>query len=278
MGNLRTALLVWLQMRHLGGRVILRIEDLDTGRCREAAEHSILQDLSWLGLDWDAFYRQSDRTAYYAEAMQQLQTYPCSCSRKDIQEAISAPHGRTRVYPGTCLSHPLKKNRPTARRWHTPEMRVCVEDLYQPALCYDLTRQVGDFVLQRNDGAFAYHLAVVVDDGLMGVTHVVRGKDLWRATPQQVALQTCLSFPRPLYGHVPLLYEAGKRMAKRDGSRGLTAYRAEGMTPQQVLSLLARSLDWDVPDSVSLESLLAAIQRGEIREPLFDRIVPEGCS
>lgn len=269
LGNLRTALLAWLQMRHLGGNFILRIEDLDQTRCRSSAEQGIQADLSWLGLEWDAFYRQSERLAIYADYLQRLETYPCTCSRKDVQEALSAPHLKGRAYPGTCLRFPLQAHRPRSLRWHTPDATVSVQDAYQPALCFALKGVVGDFVLQRNDGGYAYHFTVVVDDALMGVTHVTRGADLWRSTPQQVALQRALGFAQPVYAHVPLMKAQGKRLAKRDNARGLAALQAEGMGREAVLAYLIKSLGWPVPRQVSLTDLLLEVQRGTFQAPLF---------
>ncbi len=273
LGNLRTALLAWLQMRHLRGDFILRIEDLDKSRCRPAAEQRIQADLRWLGLEWDAFYRQSERLGIYADYLQRLHTYPCTCSRKDVQEALSAPHLKSRAYPGTCLSSPLQPERPRSLRWHTPDAMIAVQDAYQPPLCYALKSVVGDFVLQRNDGGYAYHFTVVVDDGLMGVTHVTRGADLWRSTPQQVALQRALGFGQPVYAHVPLMKSQGKRLAKRDNPQGLAALQAEGMGREAVLAYLIKSLGWRVPKRVSLEDLLFEIQRGTFQTPLFGLVV-----
>lgn len=273
LGNLRTALLAWLQIRALNGTFILRIEDLDTGRCREAADQAIFEDLRWLGLDWDVFCRQSARQSIYEAQLGRLETYACSCSRKDVREALSAPHVRGRVYPGTCLNQPLNPHKPCSLRWHTPDRRLCVSDLYRGRLCAELKQEVGDFVLRRNDGAFAYHLASVIDDGLMGVTHVTRGADLWRATPQQVALQEALGFARPIYAHVPLMKSQGQRMAKRERSPGLAELRGRGYTPERVLGVLARSLHWPVPKAVSLADLLQAIASQEITAPLFKTAV-----
>ncbi len=274
LGNLRTALLVWLQMRYLGGEVILRIEDLDTGRCRPEADAAIFEDLHWLGLDWDTLYRQSERTDIYAAHLEQLETYACSCSRKDVREALSAPHLKnTRIYPGSCRTGILKPERPQARRWNIASQppEICVKDLYKGELCTSLAEDVGDFVLQRNDGAFAYHFAVVVDDGLMEVTHVTRGEDLWWATPQQVALQNALGFQRPTYAHVPLMTHEGQRMAKRDQSLTLKSLKHEGASPEQILGRLCQSLKWQVPDTVSLTDLLCEIRQGRIQDALFTR-------
>lgn len=183
------------------------------------------RDLEWLGLDWDAEFVQSERLDVYAEAVAQLDTYPCTCTRREVLAAIQAsagaPHGEEPVYPGTCRAGSVNPGRPAALRWRVPDETVCAHDvLTGETLCQHLHGEVGDFVLRRNDGAYAYHLAVVVDDGLMGVTDVVRGADLWPATPRQVALQKALGSPTPRYLHVPLMTDfRGERLAKRGERR-----------------------------------------------------------
>jgi len=270
LGNARTALLVWLQMRSQRGRLILRIEDLDTQRTRDFAYASIREDLSWLGLDWDLEFRQSERQAIYLDYLQQLDLYPCFCSRKEIRQAVSAPHGQELVYPGTCRSKVAahEAGQP-AWRWRVPEQTVRATDLQLGTLVQHLPTEVGDFVLQRNDGCIAYHLAVVIDDALMGVSHVLRGADLWEATPRQMALQQALGFETPVYCHVPLLRDfRGERLAKRQGAPPLAELRQRGENPEQILSELARSLGWEVPDRVSAQDLLQdygqALARGDM--------------
>ena len=270
LGNIRTALLAWLHSRALGGRHLLRFEDLDTGRVRPWAYDVTRRDLEWLGLDWDAEYRQSERLPLYAAALAQLDTYPCTCTRREIQaavqEATGAPHGAEPVYPGTCRPTSARRpsdspppGRPAAERWRVPPERVCVQDcLTHELLCQSLPGEVGDFVLRRGDGAYAYHLAVVVDDAAMGVTDVVRGVDLWPATPRQVALQRALGYPQPAYWHVPLMTDyRGERLAKRGGAPSLRDLRETGAaTPGRVLADLARSLGWATPPEVSAAELL----------------------
>ena len=165
LGNARTALLAWLQMRAIGGAVIMRIEDLDQGRCRPHFEQAIYDDLRWLGLDWDegpdvggphAPYRQSERGEHYAEAESRLQTYACSCSRKEVREATLAPHGAEPVYPGTCRERVTQPDRPLALRWAVPEGLVEVVDELCGMVRQDVAIGVGDFVLRRSDGAWAY--------------------------------------------------------------------------------------------------------------------------
>ncbi|WP_261663707.1 tRNA glutamyl-Q(34) synthetase GluQRS [Deinococcus sp. Marseille-Q6407] len=264
LGNIRTALLAWLHSRALGGQHLLRFEDLDTGRVRPWAYDVTRRDLEWLGLDWDAEYRQSERLEHYAAAAARLDTYPCTCTRREIQAAVQdaagAPHGTEPVYPGTCRTHPHDPQRPAAWRWRVPDWHICVQDsLSGETLCQSLPAEVGDPVLHRNDGVYAYHLAVVVDDAAMGVTDVVRGADLWPATPRQAALQQALGFPRPQYWHVPLMTDyRGERLAKRGGAPALRDLRDGGtVTPGRVLAELARSLGWAVPAEVTAPELLS---------------------
>ncbi|MBF2052572.1 MAG: tRNA glutamyl-Q(34) synthetase GluQRS [Candidatus Sericytochromatia bacterium] len=257
LGNARTALLAWLLCRASRGRLILRLEDLDTQRVRDFAYDAIRRDLVWLGLDWDAEYLQSDRLEIYTAYLSQLDTYPCYCTRKEIQAVASAPHGQELVYPGTCRLHPPRSERAPAWRWRVPAQTLQVQDLRLGQLVQHLPSDVGDFVLQRNDGCFAYHFAVVVDDGLMGVNQVVRGEDLWSATPRQVALQQALGFQRPMYCHVPLMRDfRGQRLAKREGAPPLAALREAGEKPGRVLAELACSLGWTVPAEISAQELL----------------------
>ncbi|GAA5511726.1 glutamate--tRNA ligase 1 [Deinococcus carri] len=266
LGNARTALLAWLHSRALGGRHLLRFEDLDTGRVRPWACDTTRRDLAWLGLEWDAEFVQSERREVYADALARLtaagQTYPCTCTRREIAQAIEesagAPHGQEPVYPGTCRLHPADPARPAAVRWRVPDETVCVMDaLTGGTLCQNLPAEVGDFVLRRNDGVYAYHLAVVVDDALMGVTDVVRGLDLWPATPRQVALGRALGYPQPRYLHVPLMTDfRGERLAKRGGAPPVQALREGGEDAGRVLAALARSLGWEVPETVEAAELL----------------------
>ncbi|SMB92311.1 glutamyl-tRNA synthetase [Deinococcus hopiensis KR-140] len=267
LGNARTALLAWLHSRALGGRHLLRFEDLDTGRVRPAAFGTTRHDLEWLGLDWDAEFVQSQRLEVYGATLARLsgmgQTYPCTCTRREVMQAVEesagAPHGAEPVYPGTCRLRPSHPGRPAAIRWRVPDQTVCVTDaLTRETLCQQLPTEVGDFALQRNDGVFAYHLAVVVDDAAMGVTDVVRGADLWTATPRQAALQEVLGFPTPRYLHVPLMTDyRGERLAKRGGAPSLQALREGGESSGRVLSALVRSLGWEVPAEVKATDLLS---------------------
>ena len=262
LGNARTALLAWLHSRAHGGRHLLRFEDLDTGRVRDWAYDCTRRDLAWLGLDWDAEFIQSQRLDCYADAVARLDTYPCTCTRREVlaavQDSAGAPHGEEPVYPGTCRNGTVNPERPAATRWRVPDWNVCAHDAGTgETLCQHLVSEVGDFVLRRNDGAYAYHLAVVVDDALMNVTDIVRGVDLWPATPRQVALQQALDYPTPRYFHVPLMTDyQGERLAKRGGAPPVRDFREGGQNPRRIVAQLARSLGWDVPDELPAADLI----------------------
>jgi glutamyl-tRNA synthetase len=274
LGNARTALLVWLQIRALNGRFVLRIEDIDFTRVRVGAEETILRDLAWLGLDWDegpdvggAFgpYRQSDRLEEYEKALMKLETYSCACTRKDILEAIqnapSAPHGLEVRYPGTCSNRGLEPDRPTPIRVRVPSGEFCFDDQIHSRVCQDVQASIGDFVVRRGDGAFSYHLAVVADDIAMKITHVLRGEDLISSTPRQVFLYEQLGSRPPMYCHVPLMTDyRGERLAKRDGAPSIRALRESGANPTDLLRDLAQSLGWDVTQPCYPTDLLEHFQ------------------
>jgi len=241
LGNLRTALLSWLDARANDGQFLIRIEDLDTPRTVAGSADRILFDLEWLGLDWDAdVVYQSRRTEHYQEALEKLSklglSYPCFCSRKDVQLAASAPHGKVGVYSGTCAN--LSSSQQTVKaQSKAPAMRVRVSA--------DLAQECGDFVIRRADQLFAYQLAVVVDDLDQGVTNVVRGEDLLDSTPRQQYLAKKLKpAAKPIkYHHVPLMLDQfGKRMAKRDGSESAHEWRQSNKTSEQLVGKLAFSL------------------------------------
>ncbi|MFL5883664.1 MAG: tRNA glutamyl-Q(34) synthetase GluQRS, partial [Thermoleophilaceae bacterium] len=235
LGNLRTALLAWLFARSAGSRFLMRLEDLDSGRVRPEFEERQLTDLAAIGLDWDGpVVRQSERIPLYEDALAQLErdglVYPCYCTRREIREAASAPHGVAveGAYPGTCrdLSGAERAAREDAGR--------------PPALRLRAGGAVDDFVLRRNDGAFAYNLAVIVDDAEQGIEQVVRGADLADSTPRQVHLAKLLGLREPTYVHVPLMLGPdGSRLAKRHGAVTL-ADRDD--SPAEVLSEIAASV------------------------------------
>src|SRR4051795_2938184 len=234
-GNLRTALLAWLFARSQEARFLMRMEDLDTGRVRPEFEARQLADLAAIGLDWDGpVVRQSERIPLYEEALARLErdglVYPCYCTRREIREAASAPQGvpAEGAYPGTCrdLTAAQRADREAVGR--------------RPALRLRADGAVDDFVLRRNDGAFAYNLAVIVDDAEQGVEQVVRGADLADSTPRQLRLARLLGLREPAYVHVPLMLGLdGSRLAKRHGAVTL-ADRDD--SPAEVLSEIAASV------------------------------------
>jgi glutamyl-tRNA synthetase len=250
LGSLRTALVAWLFARSQAARFLVRVEDLDPQRSRPEFERSQLADLAALGLDWDeAPVRQSERIEHYEAALTQLdeagRLYPCYCTRAEIREAASAPHGELPegAYPGTCrrLSRSERREReaqgrPFALRVRADRERIEFEDRLLGA-CAGV---VDDFVVRRADGVPAYQLAVVVDDADQGIGEVVRGADLAESTPRQILLAGLLGLPRPVYAHVALvLGRDGARLAKRHGAVTL-ADRDEPVAT--TLGLLARSL------------------------------------
>ena len=234
LGNLWSSLLAWLAARSAGGRMVLRLEDLDPDRCTQAWCDQVMRDLEWLGLDWDnePVY-QSRRTPAYEAAFRQLEekrlVYPCFCTRAE-RMAASAPHrsdGQA-VYDGRCRRltaeqrEDLARQRNPAWRLAVPDRAGSFRDLLQGMYEENLLRDCGDFILRRSDGVYAYQLAVVVDDAWMGVTQVVRGSDLLSSTPRQRYLLELLGCPAPEYGHVPLLLAPdGRRLAKRDRDQEL---------------------------------------------------------
>ncbi len=245
LGNVFSAMLAWLSVRSAGGKMILRIEDLDPDRCRPEYAEQLKRDLEWLGLGWDEEQTpQSQRTAAYAEAFARLDTYPCYCSRSELH-AASAPHASdgTFLYAGTCrtltAAERAAKTRRPAWRVRVPEEQISFTDGLQGQVRETLSRSCGDFILRRSDGVYAYQLAVVVDDAAGGVTEVVRGRDLLSSTPRQLWLQTQLGLPHPRYFHVPLLLAPdGRRLSKREHDLDLGALR-QTLTAEQLLGKLA---------------------------------------
>ena len=251
LGNLWSSLLAWLAARSAGGRMVLRLEDLDPDRCTQAWCDQVMRDLEWLGLDWDnePVY-QSRRTPAYEAAFRQLEekrlVYPCFCTRAE-RMAASAPHrsdGQA-VYDGRCRRltaeqrEDLARQRNPAWRLAVPDRASSFRDLLQGMYEENLLRDCGDFILRRSDGVYAYQLAVVVADAWMGVTQVVRGSDLLSSTPRQIWLLEQLGYSVPTYCHVPLLKSpAGRRLSKRDRDLDMGYLRAH-TTPEKLVGLLA---------------------------------------
>lgn len=264
LGNLWASLLAWLSVRSQGGTMVLRLEDLDPERCKQTYCDQIMRDLEWLGLDWDnePVY-QSKRTERYAEVFAHLQTqgvlYPCYCTRAE-RLAASAPHRSDGIihYDGHCRTltpeqqQILSQTRRPAWRIAVPSQTLTFTDLLQGTYTENLTQTCGDFIIRRSDGVYAYQLAVVIDDGDMGVTEVVRGSDLLDSTPRQMYLQQLLSLSHPVYGHVPLLLAPdGRRLAKRDRDKAMDELQAQFSAKELVgqLAYAAGLLDTYVPIS-----------------------------
>ena len=262
LGNARTALLAWLHARAAGGAFVLRVEDLDAGRVRPGYQEAQLADLRWLGLDWDegpdvggrfAPYQQSRRQDLYEAAIARLTAqglvYPCFCTRKEIAEAASAPHGPQDdgpVYPGTCRALGAAevarraRARTDALRFRVRPGEVRFADLLQGEQIARPEAETGDFVIRRRDGVAAYQLAVVVDDIAMEITDVVRGADLLSSTARQLLLYSALGKPPPRWIHVPLLLGPdGERLSKRHGATSLAGLREMGVQPAAIVGWLA---------------------------------------
>ena len=251
LGNVFSALLAWLSVRSRGGRMILRMEDLDTQRTSAEFAETLREDLRWLGLDYDLETpAQSTRKQAYDRAFAALEArglvYPCYCTRSQLH-SVNAPHlsDGTYVYPGTCRSLTEAQRaaftRPPAWRVMVDSREWVVQDRVQGEYRCVLSRDCGDMVVRRADGVYVYQLAVTVDDGEAGVTEVVRGMDLLSSAPRQMYLQELLGLPHPEYAHVPMLLAAdGRRLSKRDRDLDLGELQKR-MTPQQLTGWLAHA-------------------------------------
>jgi glutamyl-tRNA synthetase len=262
-------MIAWLSVRSRGGKLILRMEDLDHPKNKPGAAAEALDDLRWLGFDWDegpdvggpcAPYTQTARTARYAQALSRLQSqdlgYPCVCTRRDVEAGQSAPHAEEGLYyPGTCRGRfsdyetarrTLPENRLPAWRFRVPGGEtVQFEDGFCGSCSQDVSSHSGDFVLARDERGAGYMLAVVVDDAAMGITEVVRGDDLLPATPRQLLLYRSLGLKPPSFVHVPLVVsEDGRRLAKRHGDTRISAFRKAGVPPEKIMGLLAWWCGW----------------------------------
>jgi len=287
LGNARTFLVNWLLARQDGWRVVLRIDDLDGPRVKAGADRMATDDLRWLGLDWDdGPTYQSTRGHAYRAAVDRLladgHAYPCVCTRAEVGRAASAPHAEdgSAVYPGTCRGRfasldaaRAAAGREPAVRFRLPDATRAFDDAVAGRRTFDLARQLGDFVVFKNDGTAAYQLAVVVDDAGAGVTRVVRGDDLLDSVPRQVLLYEALGMADrvPAYCHLPLLVGPdGRRLAKRHGDTRLATLRAGDASAGTVLRRLAR---WSgVADVSGVETARDLVGRFDLarlpREPV----------
>jgi glutamyl-tRNA synthetase len=288
-GNARTYLIAWLSARSRGGRVLLRIEDIDSPRIKTGAAQAACDDLRWLGLDWDGEpLVQSTRLSLYEAALERLKlremVYPCTCTRSDVEHAASAPHAEHEppVYPGTCASRCVADaaklgDRPYCWRFRVGNNSPSFDDLFRGPTSVDLNQVGGDFVVWKmplpggGPTTPAYQLAVVVDDAAQGVTEVVRGDDLVASTPRQLLLYQALGLHSPRFCHLPLVVGPdGRRLAKRHGDTRLTALGQVGVKPEALLGLLAWSCGW-IGDlrPVSLQELLSVYSLAKVPRAPF---------
>lgn len=292
LGHARSFVAAWWHARAAGGRVVLRSEDLDRTRCKPEYEDDFLRDLEWLGLTWDGpLLRQSDDLEPYAEATERLlsagRAYACTCTRKDILAAQSAPHasGEELRYPGTCRGRwtdvaaaEAATGTPAGVRFDTGTARVAYVDELAGAQLHHPQAECGDFLLLRRDGVVSYQLAVVVDDARQGVTEVLRGSDLLPSAARQMLLQRDLGLPLPRQLHLGLVRDPeGRRLSKRDGDLELAELRERGLPPERLLTWAARSLgappDWTGDARELSETACPALPPGDVRlDPgtLFD--------
>ena len=288
LGNLMCCLLAWLSAKSKGGQVLLRIEDLDTVRCPRVYADAIMDDLAWLGLAADGptpTVYQSERSGiyqqYYDILLKKGLVYPCFCSRSQLH-AASAPHrsdGQV-LYAGTCRGLSAEEvarrsaTRAPAFRVQVPDEEIAFTDGHLGRYAENLARDCGDFYLRRADGVFAYQLAVVVDDALMGVTEVVRGSDLLSSTPRQLWLYRELGLTAPQFYHLPLLLAPdGRRLSKRDGDQSLENLRAR-YTPQEIIGKLAYVCGLqDTPAPAAPQELVSGFSWDKV--PKQDILLPE---
>lgn len=289
LGNLYTALAAWLAAKSRGGFFLLRIEDLDPLRCPRSFAEQIMDDLRWLGLTWDnkEVWYQSRRSQVYETFFHRLEAagkiYPCFCSRSQLHVA-NAPHtsdGRV-VYPGTCRTlSPEERtrkssNRQPAFRVRLPEEVISFTDEVYGPRHFMLSRDWGDIILRRSDGVFAYQLAVTVDDGLSGVTQVVRGSDLLSSAAPQLWLTREFGFRPPHYLHLPMLIDpSGARLAKRNKAADTGFLRKLFPSPEPLIGYLAWLLGQiPVPEPLKADELLPLFDTKKI--PRNDLLIPEG--
>jgi glutamyl-tRNA synthetase len=257
LGNARTFLINWLLARKNGWTIQLRIEDLDGPRIKSGADQLALDDLRWLGIDWDEgpIYQSARRSKYDAAIdflVEHHRAYPCVCTRREVDLAASAPHAEdgASVYPGTCrgkfatIEDAINSaGRQPALRFAVPDETVEFDDAFHGRCAFNVAKQLGDFVIRKADFTPAYQLSVVVDDADAGITQIVRGNDLLDSTPRQILIYRALGFGDriPHYTHLPLVIgEDGRRLAKRHGDTRLATYRDGGVRPGRILALLAR--------------------------------------
>ena len=284
-GNIYAALSAWLVAKSQGGTIVLRIEDLDRDRSKAEYISAVQRDFELLGLTWDyGPFFQHDRDEAYLEAFSDLErkglVYPCFCTRADLH-AASAPHrGEKFVYPGTCRGLTAEQiaeksmRRAPGQRLRVPDAAYSFEDMVQGRYEQNLAHDCGDFLIRRSDQAFAYQLAVVVDDAAQGVTSIVRGVDLLCSTPQQLYLQELLGLDHPRYAHIPLLVaEKNRRLSKRDHDAGIEELLARFKTPEAIIGHIAGICGLaPTCDPATPEQLLATFDVARLPELFSDPV------
>lgn len=293
-GNARTYLLAWLSIRSRGGRIVMRIEDLDSPRVKSWAIQQAMDDLRWLGLDWDegpdvggtnAPYIQTERLELYRDAFERLRAadriYPCTCSRSDVLAAASAPHEGQEgpIYPGTCAGRSANDAEAFADQAFSWRFRTSNANRHLNDLCagnrqLNVAKELGDFVIAKADGTPAYQLAVVFDDHAMGVTEVLRGDDLLPSAFRQLELYEFFGWQPPQFAHVPLVVGLdGRRLAKRHGDTRLSTLRSQGVSAERLLGLLAQSCGLrETAEPITARELLDEFDLAKLRpEPYVYR-------
>lgn len=255
-GSLVAAVASYCEAKIQRGQWLLRMEDLDRPREIKGAANTILQQLAQFGFEWDgAILYQSRRDEIYVAALEELKQhnliYPCTCTRKEIADSSTSIGIEGLIYPGTCIRQPIKPQTAIAWRIKTPTSMIAFDDAIQGHICQNLQQDIGDFILKRADGLFAYQLAVVIDDAEQGVTHVVRGADLLNSTPRQIYLQQMLHLTTPQYAHVPVATNAaGEKLSKQTLAQPInTENRAH------LLFLALQFLGHNPPDLLLTENL-----------------------
>jgi len=289
-GNARTFLLAWLSARSQNGSVVFRLEDIDSPRVKPWAAQQALEDLRWLGLDWDfgpdlggphVPYIQTERRPIYIAALEQLQAaelvYPCTCSRSDVEAAASAPHAGQEgpAYPGTCAHRTAADAAHLSGRPFSWRFRLSGTDSFDDIVRGPQSQRLdalGDFAIAKSDGTPAYQLAVVLDDDAMGVTEVVRGDDLLPSAFRQRAIARVFGLKSPTYAHVPLVIGPdGRRLAKRHGDTRISVLRDQGVSPERLIGKLAHSAGLaDDNSPLDARDLIRRFEWSRIpREPLI---------
>lgn len=290
LGNARTYLLAYWSARKSGANLVMRIEDIDSPRVKPWATEQAIEDLRWLGIDWEfgpdvggphAPYIQTEREPHYHDAIERLRianrVYPCVCTRKDIAAAASAPHfeHESPIYPGTCAAWQNGDGLPDAGtfswRFRVTDDLIAFDDIVAGPQASQPASQLGDFPITQKNGKPSYQLAVVIDDAFMEVTEVVRGNDLIPSTFKQIELLRALDLPVPKYAHVPLVLGSdGRRLAKRHGDTRLSFYRERGVSPERIVAWAATSSGLiDQCESIQAAEVIAAMDWSKLNRDDF---------